>query len=137
MPETVPLGGPEIVVLALGGLLLFVQFVLMAVPANLQLGPKNTMGPRDEPLELHGKAGRLHRALSNMHESLLFYGVAAVSVTLLGAASPLTAACAWIWLAARVLYAPAYAFGWTPGRSLIFAVGNGAALLMILVALLS
>ncbi|MDF2231019.1 MAPEG family protein [Albimonas sp. CAU 1670] len=136
MSETVPLGGPEIVVLALGGLLLFAQFVLMAIPANLQLGPDKTMGPRDEPLELHGKAGRLQRALSNMHESLLFYGVAAVSVTLLGAASPLTAACAWIWLAARVLYVPAYAFGWTPGRSLIFAVGNGAALIMILVALL-
>ena len=136
MPETVPLGGPEIVVLALGGVLLFAQFVLMAIPANLQLGPKKTMGPRDEPLALTGKAGRLHRALSNMHESLLFYAVAAASVTLLGASSGLTATLAWIWLAARVLYVPAYAFGWTPGRSLIFAVGNGAALIMILVALL-
>ena len=38
MPETVPLGGTEIVVLALGGVLLFVQFVLMAVPANRQPG---------------------------------------------------------------------------------------------------
>ena len=137
MTETlVPLGGVEIRVLALGGLLLFAQFVAMAIPANLQLGPKKTMGPRDTPLTLTGKAGRLQRALNNMHESLLFYAVAAVSVTLLGAASPVTAACAWIWLGARVLYVPAYAFGWTPGRSLIFAAGNGAALLMILVALL-
>ena len=137
MPETVPLGGTEIVVLALGGLLLFVQFVLMAIPANLQLGPKKTMGPRDEPLALTGKAGRLHRALGNMHESLLFYTVAAVSTTLLGAASTFTAVLAWIWLIARILYIPAYAFGWSPGRSLVFAVGNAAALLMILAALLS
>ena len=56
-------------------------------------------------------------------------------VTLSGAASGLTAACAWIYLAARILYVPAYAFGWSPWRSVIFGVGATATLVMILVAL--
>ena len=37
--------------------------------------------------------------------------------------------------AARVLYVPAYAFGWSPWRSLIWAVGFIATLTMIVVSL--
>ena len=46
-----------------------------------------------------------------------------------------TAACAWAYLAARVLYVPAYALGWSPGRSIIFGVGFLATMVMILAAL--
>ncbi|WP_232830384.1 MAPEG family protein [Oceanicella sp. SM1341] len=127
--------GTEITVLALGGLLLAVQFGLMAVPANLQLGPRATMGPRDEPLQLTGIAGRLHRALGNMTEALVLYGAAAVSVTLSDAGSAFTATCAWVWLAARVVYVPCYAFGLSPWRSLCFAIGFAAAVLMLIAAL--
>ena len=56
---------PELTALALAGLLQVVQFVLMAVPANLQLGPHKTGGPRDVPLEVTGTAGRLKRAMDN------------------------------------------------------------------------
>lgn len=132
----VPLGGTEIVVLGLGGLLLTVQFFAMAIPANLELGTAKTLGNRDEPLTLSTRCGRLHRALGNMHESLLLYAVAALTVTLLGAGSAFTAACAWTWLVARALYVPCYAFGLVPWRSVVFAVGNAAAVLMILAALL-
>ena len=38
--------------------------------------------------------------------------------------------------AARVLYIPAYYFGWVPWRSLIWAVGFLATTLMLLAALL-
>ena len=62
--------------------------------------------------------------------------VAVVVVTLSGAATSLTALCAWIYLAARVLYIPAYAFGWTPWRSIIFGVGFLATFVMILAALI-
>ena len=40
-----------------------------------------------------------------------------------------------VYLAARILYVPAYAFGWSPWRSAIFAVGAAATGVMILVAL--
>ena len=132
----VPLGGPEIVVLGLGGLLLTVQFFAMAIPANLELGTSKTLGNRDQPLQLSTRTGRLHRALGNMQESLLLYAVAALTVTLLGAGTGFTAACAWVWLIARAAYVPCYAFGLVPWRSVVFAVGNAAAVLMILAALL-
>ena len=38
---------PELTVLALAGLLQGVQFTLMSIPANIELGPGKTMSPRD------------------------------------------------------------------------------------------
>ena len=127
---------PELTVLALAGLLQAGQFVAMAIPANLQLGTDRTMGPRDEPLGLTGVAGRLHRALANHFEALILFTLAVVVVTLSGGATAFTAACAWTYLAARVLYVPCYALGLAPWRSVVWAVGFGATLAMIVAALL-
>lgn len=126
---------PEILVLTLGALLTIFQIVLMAIPANMQLGPRYTMGPRDKPAELHGKAGRLHRAMGNMFEAMVLYIAAAVAVTYAGGTA-FTAACAWVWLAARVLYIPLYAYGISPWRSYVWAVGLLANALMLIAALL-
>ena len=79
--------------------------------------------------------GRLRRAVDNHFEALIFFTIAVVVVTLSSAANPLTAACAWVYLAARILYVPAYAFGWSPWRSAIFTVGAAATAVMILAAL--
>ena len=57
-------------------------------------------------------------------------------VSVSGQGSGITAACAWAYLGARVLYVPAYAFGWTPWRSLIWAVGWLATVLMLLAAVI-
>lgn len=127
---------PEITALALAGLLQAAQFALMAVPANLQLGPHRTMGPRDEPLTLVGGAGRLKRAMDNHFEGLILFTLAVVVVTLSEASSDFTAAMAWTYLAARVAYVPAYAFGLTPWRSVVWLVGFAATVAMIAAALL-
>jgi uncharacterized MAPEG superfamily protein len=126
---------PELTALALAGLLAAVQFALMAIGANRQLGPRKTLGPRDETLTLTGIPGRLHRALGNLFEALILFTLAVVVVELGSANSPFTAACAWVFLAARILYVPAYAFGWVPWRSVVFAAGAGATVLMLLAAL--
>ncbi|MFN3262318.1 MAG: MAPEG family protein [Pikeienuella sp.] len=126
---------PELTALALAALLQVVQFMLMAVPANRQLGPDKTMGPRDEPLALKGVAGRMQRAMNNHFEGLILFTIAVVVVTLGGQATGYTAACAWIYLAARVLYVPAYAFGWAPWRSVIWAAGFFATVAMLASAL--
>jgi len=126
---------PELTALALAGLLQFFQIVLMAVPANLQLGPHKTGGPRDEPLELTGMAGRLHRAMNNHFEGLILFTIAVVVVTLGQQADGYTAACAWVYLGARVLYIPAYASGIPYLRSVIWAVGFLATVAMIMAAL--
>ena len=134
---------PEVTPLALAGLLQGLQFVLMAVPANLELGPGKTASPRDpdrlgRPLidQMSAVTGRLYRALNNHFEGLILFTLAVVVVTLGEASSPLTAACAWVYLAARILYIPAYAFGWTPWRSVIWFFGFAATMLMIGVSLI-
>ena len=126
---------PELTALTLAALLQVVQYVLMAVPANMQLGPKVTAGPRDRPIELKGVAGRLHRAMNNHFEGLILFTIAVVVVTLGGQASGYTAVCAWIYLGARALYIPAYAFGWAPWRSVIWAAGFFATVAMLASAL--
>ena len=134
---------PELTALTLAALLQVVQYVLMAVPANLELGPGKTLSPRDpgrlgQPLidQVSPGTGRLFRALNNHFEGLILFTIACVVVTLADQSTPLTTGCAWTYLAARVLYIPAYYFGWVPWRSLIWAVGFGATTLMLLAALL-
>lgn len=127
---------PELTVLALAALLQAVQIGLAAVVMNRDVGPEWNVGPRDKQPDFSPLTGRLRRAVSNHFEALCFFTIAVVVVTLSGAATSLTALCAWIYLAARVLYVPAYAFGWTPWRSVIFGVGFLATFVMILSALI-
>jgi uncharacterized MAPEG superfamily protein len=128
---------PELTALTLAALLQAVQFLLYAIPANRELGPGYTMSARDrEPSkQLSPKTARLGRALSNHFEGLILFTIAVVTVTLSGQSTPFTAACAFTYLGARVAYIPAYYFGLKPWRSLIWAVGFAATLLMLLAAL--
>jgi len=129
---------PELTALTLAALLQALQFLLYAVPANLELGPGYTMSARDrEPSKpLSEKTARLGRALTNHFEGLILFTIACVTITLADKSTAVTAACAYAYLAARVLYIPAYYYGLRPGRSLIWAVGFLATLLMLLAALL-
>ena len=125
----------ELKVLGYAALLQFVQFILMAVPVNAQLGTKYTAGPRDEPKEATGVPARLKRALENHFEGLILFTIAVVVVVLGNASSSLTEGCAWAYLAARVLYVPAYAAGVFLWRSVIWGVGFIATLAMLVAAL--
>ena len=125
----------ELTVLALAAILQGLQFVLFSVLANLQVGPKVAMGPRDNAPALKGQAGRAQRALLNHFEGLILFAIAVVVVTAGGQATGFTAVCAWIYLLARLIYVPAYLLGWTPWRSVIWAVGFGVTMLMILASL--
>ena len=126
----------EIKMLGLAALLQFAQFVLMAVPVNMQLGPQYTAGNRDEEQRATGVAGRLKRAFDNHFDGLILFTIAVVVVVLGNASSPTTETCAWVYLAARVLYVPAYVSGVFLVRSLIWSVGFGATFVMLWVALL-
>ncbi|MDH3577530.1 MAG: MAPEG family protein [Gammaproteobacteria bacterium] len=126
----------EIKVLGFAALLQFVQFVLMAVPVNVQLGPKYTGGNRDEEKRATGVAGRLKRAMDNHFEGLILFTIAVIVVVIGDASSSITETCAWIYLAARVLYIPAYASGIFLVRSLIWSVGFVATFVMLWVVLI-
>lgn len=126
----------ELTVLALAALLQVVQFALMAVPLNIQLGPDYTAGPRDQPPDLSGAGGRLYRAFNNHFEALILFTIAVVVVTLGEQSSAVTRGCAWAYLAARVLYIPAYVSGILYLRTAVWTVGFVATVIMILAALI-
>jgi uncharacterized MAPEG superfamily protein len=129
---------PELTALALAGLLQALQFTVFAIPANRELGVGYTSSPRDRPpsREMSAVTGRLQRALNNHFEGLILFTLAVVVVTLGNQSTPVTQYAAWIYLAARVLYIPAYAFGWRPWRSAIWGVGFLATLTMIVASLI-
>lgn len=133
---------PELIALTLAALLQVVQYALMAIPANIELGPGKTMSPRDRSRmngsledQLSDQTGRLYRALNNHFEGLILFTIACTVVTVADAGNGFTAACAWIYLIARILYVPAYFFGMSPWRSLIWFAGFLATTFMLLAVL--
>lgn len=129
---------PELTALTLAALLQCVQFVIFAIPANLELGPGYTTSARDRApsREMSEKTRRLQRAMNNHFEGLILFTIAVLVITFSDKGDAITAACALIYLVARVLYVPAYYFGWRPGRSLIWMTGFGATVIMLIMALL-
>ena len=134
---------PELTVLALAGLLQGVQFLLMAIPVNLEVGPGKTMSPRDasrmdKPMVelVSDKTGRLVRAMNNHFEGLILFTIAVVVVTLGDQSSPVTRAAAQIYLIARLIYIPCYVLGLSPWRSLVWMVGLAATVTMLIAALI-
>lgn len=130
---------PEIYVLVLAALLQVLQMALMAVPANIELGTKKTLSPRD----LHTLGGSLEsqvsvrtarsiRAMNNHFEGLILFAIAVIAVTLSAKSTQVTEACAWIYLVARIIYVPAYFFGWVPWRSIFWFVGFLSTVIMLL-----
>ena len=134
---------PELTALTLAALLQCIQFALMAVPANIELGIGKTASPRDadrlgKPLieQMSTGTARLARAMNNHFEALILFGIAIAVISLTDKTNTFTTACAYTYLVARVLYIPAYYFGWTPWRSLIWFVGFVATISILITALL-
>ncbi len=120
----------ELTVLTLAGLLQVIQFALMSISANLDLGSAKTLSPRDEsrlggPLssQLSDKPARAYRAMNNHFEALILFTIAVVVITMSDQSTAVTRILAWTYLTARIAYVPAYYFGWTPWRSLIWFIG--------------
>ena len=121
--------------LALAAILQSAQILLASAAMNRDMGFAWNFSPRDSEPSFSPLTGRLRRAVSNHFEALAFFTIAVVLATYSGKAGALTAACAWVYLAARILYVPAYAFGWSPWRSVIFGIGAAATGVIILAAL--
>ncbi|KMK66339.1 MAPEG family protein [Puniceibacterium sp. IMCC21224] len=129
---------PELTILTLATLLQVLQFVLFAIPANLELGPGYTSSARDRPPSkpMSEKTARLQRAMNNHFEGLILFAVAVFVITFSDQGDGITAACALLYLIARIAYVPAYYFGLRPWRSLIWAIGFGATVIMLIMALI-
>ncbi len=127
---------PELTVLALAAILQAAQIAVAAMAMNADVGAKWNASPRDSQPEFSPLTGRLRRAVNNHFESLAFLTIAVVVISISGQNSAATATAAWVHLAARLLYVPAYAFGWTPWRSVIWGIGFAAVMVMILAGLI-
>ena len=92
-------------------LLAVVQLTLSSVLTLHQLGGVWVAGPRDEPREVTGVSGRFVRAHRNLLEIFPQFVAALFLVHAADAVGSLSAIGAWIFVIARLLYVPAYAFG--------------------------
>lgn len=120
----------EITVLAWSVVLLLVQIILQAV-STYDLGPY-LLGPRDEKRESSNVfAGRLDRALKNLLETYPAFVALALGLAVTGKVGGIAATGAWLWLAARVVYLPLYAFGVPALRTLAWVVSFVGLLMML------
>ncbi|MEY4306067.1 MAG: hypothetical protein RIT52_2242 [Pseudomonadota bacterium] len=129
---------PELTALTLAALLQVVQYALFAIPANRDLGVGYTSSARDRApsRQLSVLSGRMQRAFNNHFEGLILFTIAVLVVTLSSQSTQTTKFAAYSYLAARIAYVPAYAFGWRPWRSAIWFVGFLATFTMLVAALI-
>jgi uncharacterized MAPEG superfamily protein len=126
----------ELRLLAVSIVLGFVHIVLAAHAASWQRGYRWTAGPRDEGVPpLSGVAGRLARASRNYLETFPFFAAAILAAHVAGREGALTLWGAHLYLWARLIYLPLYAFGVPLVRSLVWNVAS-AGIFLILAALL-
>ncbi|HWA60641.1 MAG TPA: MAPEG family protein [Caulobacteraceae bacterium] len=90
------------------------QLTASSVLTLRQLGGDWVLSPRDQPREVTGLSGRIVRAHRNLLEIFPQFLAALFVVHASGRVGPLSADGAWLFVAARALYVPAYAFG-APG----------------------
>ncbi len=126
---------PPILILGLAALIGVVHLLWASIAAQPQRGLKWNVGPRDEPRVLTGMAGRLERAFANYRETFPLFAAALLGCYLGGQMDDLVVTAGWIYVIARALYLPLYAFGVTYVRSLVWGAAF-AAIVAILISLL-
>ena len=113
----------ELVVLTWGCVLALVHIFAAVRFKTRQYGTKWNMGARDEPVPpLEPVAGRLARAQANFFETFPVMAAAILIVTSVGLEDSRTAIGSVLWLGARIVYLPLYAFGVPVLRTLAFLV---------------
>lgn len=129
---------PLLTPLALAGLMHIAQFAVASYMANKDLGVGFTTSPRDRApsREMRTVTARMLRAYDNHVQMFPFFAAAVLLVHITDQSSALTVATAWLYLGARALYIPAYAFGWQPWRSYIWIVAMIATATLYVAALL-
>jgi len=109
----------ELTVLAWGCILALVHIFVAVRFKTRQYGTKWNVGARDEDLPPPSPiVGRLARAQANFLETFPIFAAAALVVGVAGLDDRWTAIGAWLWLGARIVYLPLYAWAcrWS-GRS--------------------
>ncbi|WP_419321287.1 MAPEG family protein [Caulobacter sp. ErkDOM-E] len=112
----------ELQLLAVAVLIGLVHLLWASVAAQPQRGLKWNVGPRDEPVVLTGMAGRLERASANFRETFPLFAAAVIVVYLSGRIGFISAHGALLYVVARAIYMPLYAFGVPVARSIVWLI---------------
>lgn len=124
----------ELQMVAVAVIVGIIHLLWAAAAAHPQRGLKWNIGPRDEPVVLTGVAGRLERAFANFRESFPFFVALVIIDYLGGRLGALTAYGSVIYVVARAVYVPLYAFGVPMVRSLVW-LASLVGILLLLAAL--
>ena len=117
--------------------LAIVQILLPAAARNRETGVAHNAGARDEPGPPVGKVtARLQRAQQNLFETLPLFAAAVLIAHVAGREGLLTLIGAWVYLLARIVYVPLYAFGVPVVRSLAWTAAM-LGLALVLFAILA
>jgi uncharacterized MAPEG superfamily protein len=92
-------------------LLASIQLGIASILTLRQLGGTYVAGPRDKPQEVSGVSGRFVRAHRNLLEIFPQFVAALFIVHAADAAGYLSTVGAWLFVVARTIYVPAYAYG--------------------------
>jgi uncharacterized MAPEG superfamily protein len=125
----------ELSILASYGLLVALTLVLQATGLIQQLGMAYMLSARDEDKTVAGMAARLERALNNSVVAMALFAPPILILGLKDAFSDNSLLAAKVFLVARVIYLPSYAFAITGVRTLAWLSGFLATLTLYFLAL--
>lgn len=117
--------------LAAAMLLAVIQLTLSSILTLRQLGGSWVAGSRDEPREVTGLSGRFVRAHRNLLEIFPQFLAALFFVHAANAVGSLSAIGAWVFVIARILYVPAYAFAPPGVRPICWLVAQAGIFIII------
>jgi uncharacterized MAPEG superfamily protein len=132
MDTTLP---TELLVLGWSVVLLLVHILAQGQSATRDNGLDYNASPRDEQKPASALTGRLDRAKWNFLETYPAFVALALGLVMSGQASQWGEIGAILWIVARVIYLPLYAFGIPYARSLVW-LGSLVGLLIMLVSFL-
>lgn len=125
----------DIVWLMIAVIVGLVQIVIAAQAGQSYRSLDWNLGPRDTPVPVGGVAGRLERAYRNFLETFPLFAAALLAVVLQNKSGGLSHWGAILYVVARIVYVPLYAFGVKYVRTLSWAVSIVGIVLLIIAAL--
>lgn len=127
----------ELTVLAWSVVLLMIHVAAQGATTTASVGLQYNLSPRDDGRQPTGVlAPRLKRALDNYKETYPAFIALALALAVSGRSGGIGATGAVIWIIARVLFLPLYAFGVPVARTVAWAA-SVVGLVMMLVRLLT
>jgi uncharacterized MAPEG superfamily protein len=122
----------EIVMLAIGTVLLMLQLFLQSISSTAELGGVYKAGQRDEARVAKSVfAGRADRAFRNLLETFPLFAALALALVVTGRNGGLGALGAEVWVVSRILYVPLYFIQIPFARSLMWFVSIFALVAML------